>query len=49
MDTSSLEVFGNDREIVFTSRLFPKKESQGIRFFAEEGLAKMDAIQWAYE
>jgi len=49
MDTSSIEVFVNDGEIVFTSRLFPKKESQGIQFFAEEGSAKIDAVQWTYE
>jgi beta-fructofuranosidase len=49
MDTSSIEVFVNDGEIVFTSRLFPKKESQGIQFFAEEGTAKIDAVQWTYE
>lgn len=49
MDTSSIEVFVNEGEIVFTSRLFPKKESQGIQFFTEEGSAKIDAVQWMYE
>ncbi|OAS89283.1 MULTISPECIES: glycoside hydrolase family 32 protein [Metabacillus] len=49
IDISSIEVFVNDGEIVFTSRLFPKIESQGIQFFAEKGSAKIEAIQWKYE
>ncbi|MFJ7754652.1 glycoside hydrolase family 32 protein [Peribacillus muralis] len=49
MDTSSIEVFVNDGEMVFTSRLFPRKESQGIQFFAEEGTAKIDVVQWKYD
>jgi beta-fructofuranosidase len=49
MDISSIEVFVNDGEMVFTSRLFPKKESQGIQFFTEEGSAKIDAVQWTYK
>ncbi|KWW21266.1 sucrose-6-phosphate hydrolase [Peribacillus simplex] len=49
MDTSSIEVFVNDGEMVFTSRLFPRKESQGIQFFAEKGTAKIDAVQWKYD
>jgi beta-fructofuranosidase len=49
MDTSSIEVFVNDGEFIFTSRLFPKKESKGIQFFAEDGTAKIDAVQWTYE
>lgn len=46
MDTSSIEVFVNDGGIVFTSRLFPSKDSQGIQFFADEGTAKTEAVQW---
>ncbi|GKU84378.1 sucrose-6-phosphate hydrolase [Niallia sp. NCCP-28] len=46
MDTSSIEVFVNDGEIVFTSRLFPKKESLGVQFFAKEGMANFEAVQW---
>ncbi|WP_057914786.1 glycoside hydrolase family 32 protein [Peribacillus muralis] len=49
MDTTSIEVFVNDGEMVFTSRLFPKMESQGIQFFAEKGTAKIDAVQWKYD
>ena len=49
MDTSSIEVFVNDGEIVFTSRIFPKKESLGVQFFAEEGIANFEAVQWQYE
>lgn len=36
MDTSSIEVFVNDGENVLTSRIFPSKESLGIKFFATE-------------
>ncbi|WP_419883599.1 glycoside hydrolase family 32 protein [Peribacillus sp. B-H-3] len=46
MDNSSIEVFINEGEIVFTSRLFPRKDSQGIQFFAEEGTAEIEAVQW---
>lgn len=34
VDTSSVEVFINDGEKVLTSRIFPSKESMGIKFFA---------------
>lgn len=49
MDISSIEVFVNDGEIVFTSRLFPAKDSNGIQFFSEEGLANMEVVQWKYD
>ena len=49
MDTSSIEVFVNSGEIVFTSRIFPKLESDGIQFFAEGGCAKLNVVKWTYE
>lgn len=46
VDVSSVEVFINDGEEVFTARIFPKKESTGIRFFAKEGQASLSAVKW---
>lgn len=45
VDTSSVEIFVNEGEEVFTSRIFPAKESTGITFFAE-GEAKITAEMW---
>ncbi|OLN22083.1 sucrose-6-phosphate hydrolase [Domibacillus antri] len=46
VDTSSVEVFVNDGEEVFTSRIFPGSESTGIRFFANDGNASYSAVKW---
>jgi beta-fructofuranosidase len=46
VDVSSVEVFVNDGEEVFTARIFPSKESQGIRFFASEGTTNVKATMW---
>ncbi|OMP68356.1 glycoside hydrolase family 32 protein [Domibacillus epiphyticus] len=46
VDTSSVEIFVNDGEEVFTSRIFPDKESIGIRFFAHSGQASCKAVKW---
>jgi beta-fructofuranosidase len=46
VDTSSVEVFVNDGEEVFTSRIFPDSESTGIRFFANGGSVSCSAVKW---
>lgn len=48
VDTSSVEIFVNDGEEVFTSRIFPSPESTGIRFFASGGKAEFNATKWDY-
>ncbi|KKI89113.1 sucrose-6-phosphate hydrolase [Bacillus sp. SA1-12] len=46
VDTSSVEIFVNDGEEVFTSRIFPKQTSDEIRFFANEGSVSLIAEKW---
>ncbi|WP_054955348.1 glycoside hydrolase family 32 protein [Paenibacillus dakarensis] len=46
VDTSSVELFINDGEKVFTSRIFPQPDSEGIRFFTEEGSAHLKVTKW---
>ena len=46
VDISSVEIFINDGEEVFTSRIFPKADSKEIRFFAEGGRALFQASKW---
>ncbi|MFB4166055.1 glycoside hydrolase family 32 protein [Alteribacillus sp. JSM 102045] len=46
VDSSSVEIFVNDGGDVFTARIFPSKESQGIRFFAENSEASFIAEKW---
>ncbi|TXC89300.1 sucrose-6-phosphate hydrolase [Metabacillus litoralis] len=46
VDVSSVELFINDGEEVFTSRIFPKKESDEIRFFANGGPTTFYAEKW---
>lgn len=48
VDTSSVEIFVNDGEEVFTSRIFPSRDSVGIRFFAHGGKAEFKASKWDY-
>ncbi len=48
VDVSSVEIFVNDGEAVFTSRIFPQQSSQGIVFFAEAGQVKLHAQKWEY-
>ncbi|WP_332692815.1 glycoside hydrolase family 32 protein [Halalkalibacter lacteus] len=48
VDSSSIELFVNDGEEVFTGRIFPKLESKGIQVFADGGEVKMKAIKWDY-
>lgn len=49
VDVSSVEIFVNDGEEVFTSRIFPGKDSNGIRFFAKEGTASFKAVKWDFK
>lgn len=46
VDTSSVEIFINDGDEVFTSRIFPRQDSQAIRFFAKGGSASFTAEKW---
>ncbi|PTU46050.1 sucrose-6-phosphate hydrolase [Paenibacillus polymyxa] len=48
VDTSSVEIFVNDGEEVFTSRIFPHPESDEIRFFADKGDALFQAVKWNF-
>ena len=45
MDHSSIEIFINDGEEVFTSRIFPDKNSRGIRAFSK-GKALINLTKW---
>ncbi|MGA4718427.1 glycoside hydrolase family 32 protein [Fictibacillus nanhaiensis] len=38
VDHSIAEIFINDGEVVFTTRVFPKKESKGIKVFSDDKL-----------
>lgn len=46
VDTSSVEIFINDGEEVFTSRIFPSEDSNTIRFFASGGSVTMKVVKW---
>jgi beta-fructofuranosidase len=46
VDVSSVEVFVNNGEEVFTGRIFPGKNSNGIGVFARGGQTKVKAIKW---
>ena len=48
VDVSSVEIFINDGTEVFTSRIFPSKNSDGIRFFASAGSAEFQMSKWDY-
>ncbi|WP_223068920.1 glycoside hydrolase family 32 protein [Paenibacillus caui] len=48
VDTSSVEVFVNDGEEVFTARIFPDQGSKGISLFASGGQAVYKASKWDY-
>lgn len=49
VDTSSVEVFVNDGETVFSARIFPEQVSTGIRLYAEGGSAEFRVVQWEIE
>ncbi|KZL91561.1 glycoside hydrolase family 32 protein [Clostridium magnum] len=47
MDRSSIEVFINDGEEVFSARVFPDENSKGIKLFARGGRVKVkNLIMW---
>ena len=46
VDTSSVEIFVNDGEEVFTSRIFTDEKSNGISFFAD-GNTEVDINIWS--
>ncbi|MBM4764427.1 sucrose-6-phosphate hydrolase [Bacillus sp. B15-48] len=46
VDVSSVEVFVNNGEEVFTGRIFPSKDSTGIRFFSCGGQTNVKAVKW---
>lgn len=48
VDSSSVEIFVNDGDEVFTSRIFPDVKSNEIRFFATDGCAAFKAVKWDY-
>jgi beta-fructofuranosidase len=48
VDTSSVEIFINDGEEVFTARIFPESDCDQIRFFASNGSAKFNIKKWDY-
>ena len=45
MDSSSIEIFINDGEETFTSRIFPGKNSSGISIFSSKA-AKISLSKW---
>lgn len=47
VDVSSVEIFINDGEEVFTARIFPEEDGQDIRFFANHGSMDMTVEKWA--
>ncbi|MBG9813239.1 sucrose-6-phosphate hydrolase [Bacillus endophyticus] len=49
VDVSSVEIFINNGEEVFTSRIFPSPHSKEVCFFTENGSATFQAVQWSYE
>ncbi|PLT33413.1 sucrose-6-phosphate hydrolase [Bacillus sp. V5-8f] len=46
VDTSSVEIFLNDGEEVFTSRIFPDAGSDQIHFYAKNGNATFNTRKW---
>jgi len=45
VDASSVEVFVNDGERVFTDLIFPSADSRGVEFFQSETGAKISSVQ----
>lgn len=48
MDSSSIEVFVNDGEEVFSARIFPDKSSNGINIFSCKN-SKVNLIKWNFQ
>ncbi|MBT2736427.1 sucrose-6-phosphate hydrolase [Bacillus sp. ISL-7] len=49
VDTSSVEIFINDGEEVFTARIFPESDCDQIRFFASKGSAMFNIKKWDFK
>ena len=50
VDRSSVEVFGNDGQVVLTEQIFPNAASQGLELFAEGGEVRLSALDiYAFE
>ncbi|MBG9784908.1 glycoside hydrolase family 32 protein [Shouchella lehensis] len=47
VDTSSVELFVNDGEVVLTSRIFPQDVSTGFQAFAEKGTVHVNGTHWS--
>jgi fructan beta-fructosidase len=45
VDTSSVEVFGNDGEAVMTNLIFPDSKSKGIELFSKGGNVKLNHLE----
>lgn len=46
VDTSSVEIFANNGQVVFTSRIFPQEESTGFQTFAKQGTVNVTGTHW---
>lgn len=46
LDTSSIEIFVNGGEEVFTARIFPEKENRTITFKATNGTVECSLLKW---
>ena len=44
LDRSSLEVFGNDGEVVISDSIFPEEQSQGLELFTQGGETILNAL-----
>ena len=45
VDRSSIELFVNQGQKVFTTRVYPQQSSQGIKFFAQNGAVKLQQVK----
>lgn len=46
VDKSSVEIFINDGEAVFTARIFPNQSANYIRFYSKGGSVSFNAEKW---
>ncbi|MFD1068101.1 glycoside hydrolase family 32 protein [Oceanobacillus locisalsi] len=46
VDVSSVEIFVNEGEFVFTARIFPQEESRGVKIFADDTEGYLDVKKW---
>ncbi|MCI0394055.1 MAG: GH32 C-terminal domain-containing protein, partial [Chloroflexi bacterium] len=44
VDRSSVEVFGNDGQVVFTEQIFPADDSLGLELFVDGGQVQLNAL-----